>query len=207
MLPDESRPAGADLLPEIQHIVILMMENHSYDNYFGTLRVGDRAHGDGLPAGASGAVTSFNQAADGTPVMSTRRSSTVQEPGVPTQSWRASHIQWDNGTNDGFVRSIEEILPGQDPAVAMSYWTSEQLPFYASLARTFPLASRWFSSCLGPTFPNRRFLMAATANGLIDDVPYGMIDYPRTGTIFDQLDRHGISWTNYHHVARWRVLA
>jgi phospholipase C len=206
MLPDESCPPGTDLLPEIQHIVILMMENHSYDNYLGALRADDRAHGDGLPVGPFGEVTSFNLAADGTRVASTRRSSTAQEPGVPTQSWRASHIQWDNGANDGFVRGIEQTLPGKDPAVAMGYWTSDQLPFYSSLARTFPLASRWFASCLGPTFPNRRFLTAATANGLIDDVPYGMIDYPKGGTIFDQLDRHGISWTNYHHVARWRIL-
>ncbi len=38
----------------------------------------------------------------------------------------------------------------------MTYWTEQDLPFYYELARTFPLADRWFSSCLGPTFPNRR---------------------------------------------------
>ena len=36
-LPDPGKPAGADLLPQIRHIVVLMMENHSYDNYLGTL--------------------------------------------------------------------------------------------------------------------------------------------------------------------------
>ena len=35
--PDPSRPAGTDTLPEIKHIVVLMMENHSFDNYFGTM--------------------------------------------------------------------------------------------------------------------------------------------------------------------------
>jgi hypothetical protein len=53
---------------------------------------------------------------------------------------------------------------------------------------------------LGPTFPNRRFLIAATAHGLIDDEIASIIDYPRTGTIFDLLNRHGIGWINYHHV-------
>jgi phospholipase C len=84
-----------------------------------------------------------------------------------------------------------------DKAVAMSYWTEQDLPFYHGLARTFPLADRWFSSCLGPTFPNRRFLVAGTANGLMDDLPVNLLDRPRAGTIMDMLTRHKISWVNY----------
>ena len=71
----------------------------------------------------------------------------------------------------------------------MGYWTEDDLPFYYGLARTFPVADRWFSSCLGPTFPNRRFLIAGTAHGLIDDAPSDLLDYPPNGTIFDLLDR------------------
>src|ERR1700753_2526836 len=48
--PEPSRPAGTDLLPEIKHIVVLMMENHSYDNYLGMLQ----GRGDGFPLGADG---------------------------------------------------------------------------------------------------------------------------------------------------------
>ena len=69
----------------------------------------------------------------------------------------------------------------------MAYWTGQDLPFYHGLARTFPLADRWFSSCLGPTFPNRRFLMAGTANGLMDDLPWDLVDCPAAGTILDML--------------------
>jgi len=79
----------------------------------------------------------------------------------------------------------------------MAYWTDQDLPFYHGLARTFPLADRWFSSCLGPTFPNRRFLLAGTANGLMDDLPFNLLDRPRAGTVMDMLTRHGISWVNY----------
>jgi phospholipase C len=86
-------------------------------------------------------------------------------------------------------------------AMGMGYWSERDLPFYYGLARTFPLADHWFSSCLGPTFPNRRFLIAGTAHGLIDDSPYDLLDYPPAGTIFDMLTRHGISWANYHPVA------
>src|SRR5262249_10031400 len=82
----------------------------------------------------------------------------------------------------------------------MTYWEQQDLPFYYGLARTFPLATRWFSSCLGSTFFNRRFLIAGTAHGLIDDLPFAMADYPEAGTIFDLLTAHGISWANYHNV-------
>ncbi len=80
----------------------------------------------------------------------------------------------------------------------MGYWTGADLPFYYGLAGVFPLADRWFSSCLGPTFPNRRFLLSGTANGLTTDSLTKLLDYPANGTIFDLLSRHGISWTNYH---------
>jgi phospholipase C len=96
-------------------------------------------------------------------------------------------------------------------AMGMGYWTERDLPFYYGLARTFPLADRWFSSCLGPTFPNRRFLIAGTAHGLIDDSPYDLLDYPPAGTIFDMLTAHQISWANYYPVTaeqtRWRHFA
>jgi phospholipase C len=198
------RPAaavGSDGLPEIEHIVILMMENHSYDNYLGMLA----GRGDGLPLDGNGKPSATNLAQDGTEVPMSRSASTRQKPGVPTQSWNASHIQYDAGLCTGFVRSIEQTLPGRDASVAMTYWTEDDLPFYYGLARTFPLATRWFCSCLGPTFPNRRFLIAGTAHGLIDDLPFGMIDYPAKGTIFDLLSAHGISWANYHHLSPIRI--
>ena len=189
-LPDPSLPPGTDRVPQVRHIVLLMMENHSFDNYLGRL-----GRGDGLDARAP-----TNQTADGRSIAAHHFSDTTQHPRVPSQSWRASHLQYNDGRNDGFVRAVEDVDVTADPALAMGYWTDRDLPFYASLARTFPVADRWFASCLGPTFPNRRFLMAATANGLIDDVMAGIIDYPRTGTIFDLLNRYEISWVNYHHV-------
>jgi phospholipase C len=120
---------------------------------------------------------------------------------MPTQSWDASHLQWNGGKCDGFVSSAETLVPGTDATLPMGYWSERDLPFYYGLAKTFPLADHWFGSCLGPTFPNRRFLIAGTAHGLMDDLPCDLGNYPPAGTIFDMLTRHGISWTNYHYVA------
>src|SRR5215471_17608073 len=194
--PHPAKVTGTDCLPQIEHIVVLMMENHSYDNYLGMLA----GRGDGLPLDERGMPSPVNKASDGTVVRMRRFIGIRQKPGVPIQSWNATHIQLDEGTCEGFVRSIEQTLLGRDASVAMPYWEQQDLPFYYGLARTFPLATRWFSSCLGSTFFNRRFLIAGTAHGLIDDLPFHLLDYPPNGTIFDMLTRHGISWANYHPV-------
>ena len=190
--PDPSRPPGTDLLPQIKHIVVLMMENHSFDSYLGTL-----GRGDGLPLGDDGCPAAENPDSAGTMIRSYHARSTVQADGDPTQSWHASHAQWADGKLNGFVTASEQASPDGAKSGAMGYWTDADLPFYHGLARTFPLADRWFSSCLGPTFPNRRFLLAGTANGLMDDLPVNLLDRPQAGTVMDMLARHRISWVNY----------
>jgi len=220
-LPRPDRPAGTDLLPQVGHIVVLMMENHSYDNYLGMLR----GRGEGFPRRRAGRPKGFNRGADGKAVRAFHLSSTVQRRGVPSQSWHASHLQWGDGRCDGFVASAQQVQSQASAGTAgdevgsaadaaaggMGYWCEGDLPFYYGLARTFPVADHWFSSCLGPTFPNRRFLIAGTAHGLIDDSPYDLLDYPPAGTIFDMLTTHQISWANYHPVAgdqpRWKRYA
>ena len=200
--PRPDLPIGEDLLPKIKHIVVLMMENHSYDNYLGLLE--DR--GEGLALGPDGLPLVANPRQDGSAVRAHHLASTVQLERVPTQSWNVSHLCYDGGRNDGFVTSIEQFVPGADPTVPMGYWTGQDLPFYYGLARTFPVADHWFCSCLGPTFPNRRFMIAGTANGLIDDLPWDLVDYPAAGTIFDHLTSNGIGWVNYHNVNPTRLL-
>ena len=190
-------PPGTDLIPKVKHIVVLMQENHSYDNYLGTL-VGQ---GDGLPLGPDGRPSVSNVLPNGQRVTARHFASTTQLPGNPTQAWHASHMQYADGACDGFASSVFATVEDGDPTIPLGYWTEADLPFYHGLARTFPLADRWFCSCLGPTFPNRRFLISGTAHGLIDDLPWDMIDYPEAGTVFDLLTSHDISWVNYHNVS------
>src|ERR1700753_3602134 len=80
--PRPDLPAGMDLLPAIKHIVVLMMENHSYDNYLGTLA----GRGDGLPEGEAAA----NPRRDGSPVTAHHLTSTEQVKEDPTQSWHGA---------------------------------------------------------------------------------------------------------------------
>ncbi|HYV60956.1 MAG TPA: alkaline phosphatase family protein [Acidimicrobiia bacterium] len=185
-LPHPRLPVGTDTLPKIDHIIVAMMENHSYDNYLGMLR-----RGDGFRLDGRGRPTATNPDDSGNLVRAFRMPSACQLEREPGQNWNASHVQYDNGRNDGFVRA--------SGPVAMGYWTKEDVPFYYALASTFPVCDRWFGSCLGQTYPNRRFLLAGTAHGLVStDVSKILAPSPPNGLILDQLDAHGISWRNYY---------
>jgi len=186
--PFPHRPAGTDMLPQIRHIVVLMMENHSFDNYFGML-----GRGDGFTLGSDGRPTNANPGPGGSPVVAYPASSVCQDGVEVSQSWVVSHGSWNHGRNDGFVTA----KGSNDP---MAYFGQKDLPFYYSLGRTFPLCDRWFSSTMAQTYPNRRFLIAGSAFGLVDD------SYPQAtsyrpggfGTVFELLDHYGITWRDYH---------
>ncbi|HZR54170.1 MAG TPA: alkaline phosphatase family protein [Streptosporangiaceae bacterium] len=187
-LPYPDLTAGTDTIPQIEHVVVLMMENHSYDNRLGMLR---RPGADGFRLGRGGKPRATNPYADGKIQHAFHMPTTCQLNGHPAQDWLASHQQYANGKLDGFVES------GSGP-VAMGYWEKADQPFYYSLARTFPIADRYFCSVLGQTFPNRRYLLAATSIGQVNDTIPALTDYPANGTIFDQLDKYQITWKDYY---------
>jgi phospholipase C len=186
-LPAPWLPAGTDTIPQVEHIVVVMMENHSYDNHFGMLR---RPGADGFRLGRDGLPRAANPYPDGRIQHAFRMPTTCQLSGHPAQDWLASHAQYDGGRLDGFVASASG-------PVSMGYWQQADLPFYYSLASVFPIADRYFCSLLGQTYPNRRYLMAATSIGQVNDTIPALTDYPANGTIFDRLDAHGITWKDY----------
>jgi phospholipase C len=192
-LPFPKLAAGQDTMPGIEHIVILMLENHSFDNFFGML-----GRGDGFRLDRHGRPTATNPYPDGRIQHAFHMPTTCQLPSRPSQEWTASHNAYDNGANDGFVSTpIDPMTTELVGGVAMGYWTSDDLPFTYSLGRQFPIADRWFSSLLGQTLPQRRYLIGATSVGMIDDVGDLSSPVPPAGTIFNVLDAHGISWVNY----------
>jgi len=184
--PKPKLPEGTDTLPQIEHIVVVMMENHSFDNYLGVL-----GRGDGFPLDRRGRPRAANLDAAGNLVHAFRMPGPCQLGAKPSQNWNSSHIAMNGRKNDGFV-----LASGP---VAMGYWTRADLPFYHDLARTFVLADRWFASCPAQTLPNRRFLVAGTASGHItNDLDFSPAVQPANGTIFERLDAHGITWLDYY---------
>ncbi len=216
--PFPDRPAGTHTLPQIEHVVVLVMENHSYDNILGLLppqRTGGLVL-DGLTTSPSArtswnpaGVTATNPAPGGRIQHAFRMPGTTQLAHQPSQEWEASHEQYDGGTNQGFVTS-------PSGPVAMGYYDATQLPFTYSLAQVFPVADRWFCSLLGQTDPNRRYIIAGTSAGMTDDIVLptsvsslaelatlspaaqdALLVLPGNGTIFDCLSAHGLSWCDY----------
>src|SRR5581483_10182395 len=226
-------PAFADGdLKKVNHIIIVMQENHSFDNYFGVLSYapGSPYHGgspscsstdhqcvDGLRCGVVGGVFSCANANlddDGSTVRAFKATTRCVAPDLD-HDWVGSHFEINftspnstltNPLNNGFVRQndvTEQVDNGESPTddQTMSYYNQDDLPFYYGLAQTFAISDRQFSSLIGPTFPNRSYLMAATSFGHVttnDSVPPLLGYKPITGTIFDKLDRYGISWADYY---------
>ena len=185
-LPYPHLPVGTDTVPQIDHIVVLMMENHSYDNKLGML---DRPGADGFKL-RHGVPVAVNPYPNGDLQHAFHMPTTCQLSGQPSQEWAASHIQFDDGRNDGFVKS-------PSGPVSMGYWDGADQPFYYSLASVFPIADRYFCSVLGQTYPNRRYLISATSIGQVDDTLPNANDYPANGTIFDRLNAVGVTWRDY----------
>jgi phospholipase C len=127
-----------------------------------------------------------------------------------TSTHREANFDHPNATRrhapmNGFIR-VNDETEQQDNGVesptedeTMGFYDQDDLPFYYHLAEHFALSDRYFSSLLGPTFPNRSYLMAATSFGHLttnDIVPPPGGYRPITGTIFDLLDENGVSWAD-----------
>jgi phospholipase C len=190
-LPFPNRRAGTESMPEIKHVIVLMMENHSFDNLLGMVphRVPGRTGVDGFTL-KGGQPVEVNLDTDGTKVFARPMSSPCQLVGHPGQDWDASHLSWDNGRNDGFVKA--------SGPVAMSFWDGTDLPFTYSLVKHFPMGNRYFCSVLAQTYPNRRYLFCGTSSGIVATNSQTFTTPAANGTFFDRLDQHHIEWANYY---------
>jgi phospholipase C len=156
----------------VSHVLILMQENHRFDNYFGTFPGADgfppdlRVEGV-LPFHVPGAVT-----------------------GNPPHSAAAARAAMNGGRMDRFVRVAGRSEP-------MGFYDSRDIPNYWAYARRFALADHFFSSFAGPTLPNHLFAVAAQSGGIkgnIGSPPGGAFTFP---TLPDALQEQGVSWKCY----------
>ena len=228
---------------KVKHIIVIMQENHSFDNYFGALayapgspyhtpgrddrdehdggcRKDDHNCVDGLACrvDAAGNFTCRNANLDdnGSTVFAFHDSRRCVSPDLD-HGWANTHRSANfnrpndtlfQGLMDGFVRindKTEQIDNGVENPTddqTMAFYNQREIPFYYELAQKFSINDRYFASVLGPTFPNRSYLMAATSFGHLttsDSFPLpGSGGYkPITGTIFDLMEKQKVTWADY----------
>jgi phospholipase C len=175
-------PIG-DEIP-IHHFILLMQENRSFDEYFGTMPgVDGIPPGTTNPDGANPAVASFH--------------ATEYCTEDTNHEWNGSHLEYHDGANDGFVTQNNPM-----GARAMGYLNETDIPFYWDLAQTFAMSDHHHCSLLGPTWPNRDFYLAATSFGsILTPDPVATSRFPGDGqdyTIFQALNSAGVSWHIYY---------
>jgi phospholipase C len=190
-LPFPHLPAGTPSMRKIEHVVVLMMENHSFDNLLGMVphEVPGRHHVDGLTR-RHGRITNVNRDSSGRRVFAKRAGTPCQLDGEPSQTWNASHTSYAGGRNNGFVRASGDV--------AMWYWDEHDLPFTYALARHFPIGERYFCSAMAQTYANRRYFFAGTSSGVVDDKADAYAAVPANGTIWDRFDAHGVDYGVYY---------
>ncbi len=176
-----------ELLRErIDTVVVLMMENRSFDHYFGALSlIEGRTDVDGLTADMS------NPHPEGYDVAAEPAQVNCLED--PPHSWNSSHAQFNDGANDGFVTEFYARAPSL-AGEAMAYFTRAELPALYTLADEFTICDQWFSSLMTSTQPNRFYFHCGQNQGLTNnDVPIGQ-DYP---SIYTVMADAGHSWGCY----------
>ncbi|MBC8131682.1 MAG: hypothetical protein H7X95_01770, partial [Deltaproteobacteria bacterium] len=158
-------PAAHALLASVDTVVVVMLENRSFDHLLGSLSTDlyypARKSVNGLIGGE------FNLDLDGRPVMVGRMAGRGDGTINPRHGWQYVRQTWNGGLNDGFVR----MNAGPAQAEVMSHLVRDQLPFQYALADNFTVCDRWFSSFMGQTWPNRFYLHAATSGGRRENRP------------------------------------
>jgi phospholipase C len=184
-------------IADVEHIIILMQENRSFDHYFGSMR-GVRGFADPraviLPSGQSvwyqpsgnGYLLPFR------PNVANLGMQFLQD--VP-HGWDDSHAAWNTGKYDQWVPS--------KGVGAMTYYTRDDIPYHYALADAFTICDAYHCSVMGPTDPNRYYMWTGwtgndgTGGGPVitnAEAGYGWSTYP------ERLQKAGISWKIYQDI-------
>jgi phospholipase C len=181
----------------IEHVIVLMLENRSYDHMLGYFPQGRGLAGDEynlvdpldptsqkvVVNNRSGYVTAVNPSHD---FRSVEKQLYGQSAHVGSPAPMSGFIKSYTETADGDVETGKKIMECFDP---------DKIPALTTLAREFCLCDRWHASIPGPTWPNRLFAHAATSDGIVSDQATHLYDMR---TIYDLLADNGHTWTIYY---------
>ena len=187
----EPRRRGS--LDDVEHVVVLMQENRSFDHYYGTLR-GVRGFADpaalpgvlAQPDGAGGRLPPFH--------LDTARVDGQRLPELD-HTWEGTHAAWAGGRYDGWVAA--------KTGLTMAYYGRADVPYHHALADAFTLCDQYFCSVQGPTIPNRLYLLSGTidpegrAGGPATDNPEDYKPVYRWTTYPQRLQAAGVTWRVY----------
>jgi phospholipase C len=200
-------PRRAGSLKDIEHVVILIQENRSFDHYFGSYK------------GVKGFADARNRASFTQPGYPSTPDHSLQpfhlDANMPAQDctpdithdWGPMHGCWNGGKNDGFVTEHQKANGDAGAALTMGYYSRADLPLYYALADAFTICDHYHCSVIGPTDPNRLMAMS----GSLD--PAGKHGGPLVETLVstrnamagkftwttmpEQLEARHISWKSY----------
>ena len=199
-------------LDDIEHIVVLMQENRSFDEFFGTFPgvrgFDDRSHRQAFaqpgyrgPGARNGRLLPFH--VNGRQPIG----QCLGDLDRPNHDWTPQHQSWNGGRNDRFYEVHSRARwDGKFGANVMGYFRQPDIPYFWALARAYTLCDMYFCSVIGPTEPNRVYSISATLD------PEGRRGGPCLETVFDaqglvgdfrwttmpeQLQARGISWKSY----------
>ncbi|MHA3702968.1 phosphocholine-specific phospholipase C [Jatrophihabitans sp. YIM 134969] len=193
-LPADRRHGTID---DVDHVVVLMQENRSFDHYFGTLR-GVRGYGDPHPAVLPNGRSVWHQADGDTDVLPFRPD--LDDLGLAfiqdlAHGWSDTHAAWNNGNYDGWI--------GAKSTTTMAHLQRSDMPFHHALADAFTVCDAYHCSFMGSTDPNRYHLWTGwTGNdgrggGPVignDEAGYDWTTYP------ERLEAAGVSWKIYQDI-------
>jgi phospholipase C len=199
-------PPSRGSLDDVEHVVLLMQENRSFDHYFGTLS-GVRGFGDPqaatLPSGRSVFYQPDAVNPDGYLLPFHLDTHTTSAQAIPSTShaWAVQHSAWNGGGMDNWLPA-HRGADGVNGPYVMGYHTRADLPFHYALADAFTICDRYHCSVFGPTWPNRLYWMTGTidphgtAGGPItaNTTPHGPY---RWTTYAERLQAAGVSWRVY----------
>ncbi|WP_199835928.1 alkaline phosphatase family protein [Streptomyces sp. TP-A0356] len=171
-----SLPAPAD--SGIDHIVVVMMENRSFDHYLGWL-----PGADGKQAGLT--YTDRDGVAHSTHHLDTAQGCRYNDP---DHSYEGGRIEYNDGRCDGWLRA------GTNDEFSIGYYLPKDLDFYGKAAPAWTVCDRYFSAIMAETYPNRFYQHAAQTDRI-----HNSTDVSTLPTIWDRIAGAGLQGKYYFH--------
>jgi phospholipase C len=183
--PVSAFQSGTQPNTPIEHFIVVMQQNHTFDNYFGTY-----PGANGIPEGTCIPVSLSDQGSG-----SCLAPFEITDHAITDLSHSATTFagQFRNGQMNGFVDTLNKL--NQDGTLSMGHFDDTSIPFYWNLADEYVLFDNYFSSANTGSVTNRMFWVAGRPGDETNRIPQGGFgDIP---TIFDRLQERGISWKFY----------